>query len=80
MSNLLYEFMHACRSEDGGWSVEGVETGLVVVSGDSVTVDCSSPHLSTFACFVDLTGNYVRRHLVEFLRNSALTHHNNYIN
>ena len=47
------------RSDVGGWSVEGVETERVEVTGGSVTVQCSSSHLTAFACLVNAEGYMV---------------------
>ena len=43
-----------------GWSTEGVRTESVTREGDTVTVTCTSLHLTSFAVLVDVGGAQVQ--------------------
>lgn len=44
-----------------GWSADGVTTDNVTIDGDLAIVQCSSLHLTSFACLVDVSGAQVQR-------------------
>ena len=46
-------------SESVRWSSEGLRTESVTRDGDTVTVTCSSNHLTSFAVLVDVGGAWV---------------------
>ena len=49
----------ACRLAESGWSAAGLTTDMVTIEGHLATVQCSSRHLTSFACLVDVGGAQV---------------------
>ena len=45
---------HIHSLSESGWSVEGVTTEKVTILEDVTIVECSSLHLTSFACLVDV--------------------------
>ena len=50
---------HTHSLSESGWSVEGVTTEKVTILEDVAIVECSSLHLTSFACLVDVGGAQV---------------------
>ena len=50
---------HGYSLSESGWSVKGVTTEKVIILGDVAIVECSSLHLTSFACLVDVGGAQV---------------------
>ena len=50
---------HEHSLSESGWLVEGVTTEKITILGDVAIVECSSLHLTSFACLVDVGGAQV---------------------
>ena len=59
---IITGFFHNSSLESSGWSGEGVSTERVERDGDSVSVQCSSNHLTSFAVLVDVAGTQNKVH------------------
>ena len=53
VSNLCYATYSV---EDSTWATEGLRTVSVTRDGDTITVICTSSHLTSFAVLVDVAG------------------------
>ena len=62
------------RYQQGRWSTEGVKTENVTRVGDTVTVVCSSTHLTSFAVLIDVGGGHDQASTLLFCVYGNCTH------
>ena len=52
----FYTSIAQSRVDNGGWAPEGLEQMSNKTSGNLITVECNSTHLTSFAVLMDVAG------------------------